>query len=110
MVNMRLGVMIRAENLINFSNSKCPRQCNVVFWCIMIVHCKMLLKTFVSCLPDDGDTRHQPGPELRGVEVRGGGVEEDEDGLLEEGPGAGADQDHDQQRQGGVQVVLGQHI
>ena len=42
--------------------------------------------------------------------MRGGGVEEDEDGLLEEGPGAGADQHHDQQRQRGVQVVLGQHI
>ena len=68
------------------------------------------MKTFVSYLPDDRYTRHQPGPELRGVEMRGGGVEEDEDGLLEEGPGAGADQDHDQQRQRGVQVVLGQHI
>ena len=49
---------------------------------------------------------HQPRLQVQQVDVRGDGVEEDEGGVPEERPGAHQDDDHDDQGEDGVQVVL----
>ena len=55
-------------------------------------------------VPDDWDTSQETRLELRGVDVAGGGVEEDVDGLPEQRPGAHTDEDHDHEAEKGVDV------
>ena len=56
-------------------------------------------------LLDDGETRNQTAAETVRVHMGRGGVEEDHDGVPEQGPGAQRDQEDDDQGEDGVQVV-----
>ena len=56
-------------------------------------------------ISDDRKTVDEARPELWCVHMRRSGVEEDEDGVSEQGPGAEADEEHDHQAEDGVQVV-----
>ena len=51
-------------------------------------------------------TRHQSRSQGVSIDVVGDGVEEDEGGLCEERPGAGADQEDDHEGEDGVEIVL----
>ena len=56
-------------------------------------------------VPDDWNTSQETRLELRGVDVTGGGVEEDVDRLPEQRPGAHTDEDHDHEAEQRVDVV-----